>query len=284
MEKVIGFTRRNPRLTYDEYRAAHLGHHCSYGRRLRNIRGYLFNAQAPAGPLRDAIRQLPVAIERDPPDGFTDTWSAYGQLNFDSLDDYFRAMEGEPDHATPGGLVIDPLVRRVGGDGDDLYGGSPFQFRVDERVVVSVRRPEAKVTKIVQFVRRQPGLSREAFRDHWFGTYAQVRGRFPGLRGCILNFRDDTTDVMSGFVPPSADFFTPEGTAAREAFYALWDGFAELWYDSLGAFVDGHAQAPVSAALVEAEAPFIAASWYIEVDESVVVMPNRGTVPPYYYR
>ena len=283
MIKIIGFTRRNPALSHDEYRAGHIGHHSSHGRRLRNIRGYVINVRANAGLEPIFAQLLPGMVKNEPP-GFDALWDGYGQLNFDSLDDYFRATEGEPDQATAAGLVVNPAVGTVGGDGGHLYGGSPYQFSVDELVVVTVRRPDAKMVKLVQFVKRNPELSHSEFRARWFGAYAPLRARFPGLRGAIFNLRDDATDVLSGFLPPHADAFTASGTAAREAFYANWDGFAEFWYEDIEIFLQGHAQVPVTAALIEAERGLFAATWYREVDESVNVMPNRGPAPSFYYR
>ena len=169
MIKVVGFTRRNPALTHDEYRAGHLGHHSSYGRRLRGIRGYVINVRAN-GNLDPVLAELLPGMVKDEPTGFDALWDGYGQLNFDTLDDYFHATEGEPDRATSAGLTIDPAIQSVGGDGGALYGGSPYQFLVDEHVVLTVRRGEAKMVKIVQFVKRNPALSADEFRARWFGA------------------------------------------------------------------------------------------------------------------
>lgn len=46
MLKVFGFVRRHAQLSHDEYRAAHVGYHNSFGRRLNGIRGYLLNVRA----------------------------------------------------------------------------------------------------------------------------------------------------------------------------------------------------------------------------------------------
>ena len=283
MIKIIGFTRRSPGLSHDEYRAGHIGHHASYGRRLRNIRGYIVNVRSNE-TLEAALAGFVPGVSRGEPADFDATWDGYGQLNFDSLEDYFRATEGEADRATAGGLAVDALVHSVGGDGGHLYGGAPFQFFVDEHVVLTVRRPERRMVKLVQFVKRHPSLSPAEFRARWFGQYTAIRGRFPGMRGLVFNLRDETTDVLTGFLDARSDAFTPEGRATREAFYANWDGFAEIWYESMDAFAGGHAQAPVTASLVAAEAGLFAATWYRLVDESVNVMPNRDPAPPFYYR
>ena len=61
MLKVFGFVRRNADLTHDEYRTAHVGYHNSYGRRLRNIRGYLLNVRGNR-PIAESFGPLAAQI------------------------------------------------------------------------------------------------------------------------------------------------------------------------------------------------------------------------------
>jgi hypothetical protein len=159
MLKVFGFVRRHPNLTHDEYRAGHVGYHNSFGRRLNNIRGYLLNVRANA-PIEETLgTDLVQSITLDEPPGFDDLWDGWGQLLFDSLDDYLAARSPARDMAGPDGLQMDPGVAGVGGDFEYLYGGSPFQFHLAENVVVPVVRPERKLFKLVQFVKRPDGLA-----------------------------------------------------------------------------------------------------------------------------
>ena len=75
MLKVFGFVRRNAKLSHDDYRAAHIGHHNSYGRRLPNIRGYILNVRANRS-LADTIGQDQLAsMTVDEPAGFDDLWN-----------------------------------------------------------------------------------------------------------------------------------------------------------------------------------------------------------------
>ncbi len=282
MLKVFGFTRRHPRLSHDEYRAGHVGYHNSYGRRLNNIRGYLLNVRAN-DPIEDRLGPAAATLSRAAPEQFDDLWDAWGQLMFDTLDDYLAARTPAKDRAGPGGLQEDPKVALVGGDGAHLYGGSPFQFHVVEHVAVPVRRPERKIFKLVQFGKRNPDLTPEEFQAYWTGRYAAHVNQLPGLRGHIINFRTEL-DVMTDFFEPDADAFTPEGTAVRESFYDCWDGIAELWFDTAEQFVDGRCGTPLGADLDELELGLFASVFYREVDETVAVLPKRDPAPAFYHR
>ena len=79
MLKVFGFVRRNVKLSHDDYRAAHIGHHNSYGRRLPNIRGYILNVWANRG-IDDSLGPLAAKITKGEPDNFDESWDDWGQL------------------------------------------------------------------------------------------------------------------------------------------------------------------------------------------------------------
>ncbi len=282
MLKVFGFVRRNADLTHDEYRTAHVGYHNSYGRRLPNIRGYLLNVHANRS-LTDTLGDLGVAMSRDMPDGFDDEWDGWGQLMFDSLDHYLSAKSPSRDRAGPGGLIDDPLVGDVGGDGDYLYSGSPFQFNIDEHVAMEVSRPERKLFKLAQFGKRPEGMSEADFKTAWTGDYADKMNQMDGLRGHIINFRTDL-DVMTGFFPPTAEAFTPEGKVRRDHFFSHWDGMAELWFDTPEQLVAARSGTDLGASLEAIEKDLFSALFYREVDETVAVNPNRLPAPDFYFR
>jgi hypothetical protein len=282
MLKVLGFVRRHKRLSHDEYRAAHVGYHNSYGRRLNNIRGYLLNVRANRS-VGESLGPLAERLTRDEPADFDALWDGWGQLMFDTLEDYLAARSPARDRARAEGLSEDPKVAQVGGDGAHLYTGSPFQFHVVEHVAVPVRRPERKIFKLVQFARRPEGLAPEAFRAYWTGRYAAHIAGLPGLRGHVINFRTPL-DVMTGFFEPGSDAFTLEGAAIRETFYAAWDGMAELWFDSPEQFVAGRSDSDLGKALEALEKDLFSSVFYREVDETVAVVPNRAPAPPFYHR
>lgn len=283
MLKVFGFVRRHPRLTHDEYRAAHVGYHNSFGRRLPNIRGYLLNVRAnrPIGEtLGDDLLQQ---IRKSEPDGFDDLWDGWGQLLFDSLGDYLGARSPARDRAGPEGLTMDAGVAGVGGDFEHLYAGSPFQFHVDERVVVPVVRPERKLFKLAQFVKRPETLAPELFGAYLAGRYASYLAPTPGLNGLVVNLRTPV-DVMSGFFAPDAEGFSAQGTALRERFYSYWDGIVEYWLEDPEVLVQARTTGREANRLLALEATLFTRSFYREVDETVAVLPNRAPPPPFYHR
>jgi hypothetical protein len=282
MLKVFGFVRRNARLTHDEYRAAHVGYHNSYGRRLPGIRGYLLNVWSNR-PVGESLGPLAARITRGEPADFESMTDGWGQLMFDDLASYLSGKSPSRDRAGPGGLGDDPKVGDVGGDGDHLYSGSPFQFHIDEHVARPVRRAERKAFKLVQFGKRPAGMSPEEFRSVWTGIYAANINSIPGLRGHVVNFRTGL-DVMTGFFPPGSEGFTEAGAARRQAFFDTWDGMAEMWFDRPDQFAAGRADPALSARLDPIERRLFASIFYREVDETVAVLPNRAPAPDFYYR
>ncbi|MFK7912322.1 MAG: EthD domain-containing protein [Pseudomonadales bacterium] len=283
MLKVFGFIRRNQQLTHDEYRAGHVGYHNSFGRRLNNIRGYLLNVRANRSLAESLGAAVAGSITRNEPGDFDDQWDGWGQLLFDSLEDYLAARSPARDRATPDGLQHDPDVAGVGGDFDYLYSGSPCQFHVSERVCTAVGRPERKLFKLAQFGKRRDGLAPELFEAYWSGRYASLIQHLPGLRGMVVNVRSPL-DVMTGFFPPDAEGFTEAGIARREHFYSQWDGIAEYWFDSPENYAAARGNSALNEQLAELEDVLFERCFYREVDETVAVLPNRHPAPDFYYR
>lgn len=283
MLKVFGFVRRHPRLTHDEYRAAHVGYHNSFGRRLNGIRGYLLNVASNTA-IESAIGgSLNSRLSWGAPDDFDEQWDGWGQLMFDTLEDYLSARAPARDYPGPNGLQDDPMVAKVGGDFDYLYAGSPFQFHVDEHIVKTVRRPERKLFKLAQFFKRKDDLPPELFRAYLTGRYATLAASMPGLRGMTINIRTPI-DVMSGFFATDAEGFTPAGIERREKFYESWDGMCELWFDSHDQFVSARDHGKLADDLLALEKSLFAGNFYREVDETVAVLPKRDPAPDFYHR
>ena len=283
MLKVFGFVLRHPSLTHDEYRAGHVGYHNSFGRRLNNIRGYLLNVNANRSLASVASPELLGTLTMNEPDGFDGQWDGWGQLLFDSIDDYLAARSPACDRAGPDGLEQDQNVAAVGGDFDQLYAGSPFQFHVNEYVVQPVLRPERKVFKLTQFIKRKPSLDPLLFQSYLTGRYARLLCTFPELCGLVVNFRTDL-DVMTGFFAPDTEGFTQAGTARRELFYSYWDAMIEYWFESPQGWVDGCSNEQVRTHLADLELQLASRSFYREVDETVAVLPKRAPAPEFYFR
>ena len=89
---------------------------------------------------------------------------------------------------------------------------------------------------------------------------------------------------MRDFFAADSWGFSEEGRAQRQAFCAQWDGAAELFFDTVDAFVAARSDDDLHAELRELEAELFEAVWYVEVDENIIVMPNRDPAPEYYYR
>ncbi len=283
MLKVFGFVQRHPSLTHDEYRAGHVGYHNSFGRRLNNIRGYLLNVNANRSLAEVSSGEFVDSISRDEPQGFDERWDAWGQLLFDTLDDYLAARSPARDLAGPNGLQEDERVAGVGGDFDQLYSGSPFQFHVDEYLIEPVVRPEHKTFKIVQFIKRSDGVDPLLFRGYLTGRYAQMLRTLPQLCGLTINFRTDL-DVMTGFFAPDTEGFTVAGKQRRERFYSDWDVMIEYWFESPAGWIEGRNNPDIQSRLADMESDLMARSFYREVDETVAVLPNRAPAPDFYFR
>ena len=65
-------------------------------------------------------------------------------------------------------------------------------------------------------MKRKPGLSREEFAQRWLHEHTKLSAKLPGLRGYRINV---------------ATPYQPEDTGAEP----LYDGTAELWWDSIEA-------------------------------------------------
>lgn len=290
MFKVFAFLPRNPSLTHDEYRAGHVGYHCGQSRRLKGIRGYLVNIYANRS-LIGALGSLHGQLVRNAPEGFLAHWDGFPEVYFDDQQAWTRAATPEPNRALANGLVEDPDWTL--GDGPFLFErvpGSETEFlshhlHMQEHVVVPVERVEYKQTKLMQFYRRNPELNDADFRARMLEEYAPLTARLRQLMGYIVNFRDpDQEAAMRDFFAKDAWAFSPPGVARRRAFCALWDGASELHFASLHAFSEARQEPALHQALMALEAELFEALWYVEVDENLIVLPNRDPAPDFYYR
>jgi hypothetical protein len=290
MFKVFAFLKRNARLTHDEYRMAHVGYHCGTSRRLRGIRGYTVNVWANE-PLNPQLGSLAAEIIRNEPAGFLDLWDGFPSVIFDSYQTWITAQQAEPTRAMEGGLAIDPDWTYS--HGIHVFDGLPdrpgqfrsYHLRMNEHIVVPVERPERKLAKLILFFKRKAGISESAFEREVLTTYAPTIARLRGLHGCLLNFRDpDQEAAFRGYYPDTAWWNSEEGYAMRTRFCGLWDGAFELLFDSVEAFVAARSAADLHPLLCAQERQLFDANWYVQVDENIIVMPNRDPAPAFYYR
>jgi len=290
MFKVFAFLKRNTALiSHDEYRAGHIGYHSGHSRRLKGLRGYCVNVWSNGDP-KQVLGPLHSEIVRGEPAGFTDLWDGFPAVYFDSAAAWAGSSEGEKTRAMAGGLAVDP--DRLANDGpwlfDPVPGTTEFRshhLRMEEHPMLPVERPEYKVTKLMQFFQRNPALSDAAFRAGVVTRHAPLAARMKGLHGYTVNFRDpDQQAAIHGHFPDGSWHFSDEGKAYTEAFCALWDGANELWFDSLDAFKAARTDPDIAPELAALERYLFDRVWYVEVDESVIVMPNRDPAPSFYYR
>jgi len=305
MYKVFAFLKRNcALLSHDEYRAGHVGFHCCNSRRLKNIRGYLVNIWANEDLATKLGDQYDV-ISFNEPEDFTDYWDGFPQVYFDDRESWTKAGMPEPTRATEKGLSIDedwtfddgpflfdPVESAPGesAPGESAQGESAqgefhsYHLHMEEHLFLPVSRPEHKVTKILQFFRRAPALSRNDFQAKVLDDYATASSRLPGLLGYVVNFTDENQDAaIEGYYPAESWRFTEAGRTHRAEFSALWDGVTEMHFESLGDFSNAM-DSPLHQQLLASEKNLFEALWYLEVDENLIVMPNRDPAPDFYFR
>lgn len=289
MFKVFAFLKRNARLTHDEYRAGHIGYHSGHSRRMKGMRGYCVNVWSNRD-LKQALGPLHGRLTRGAPADFLDQWDGFPCVHFDSAATWVGSSEPEKTRAMKGGLAVDP--DRLPDDGPYLFepiegtkGHTSNHVRMDEHVMLPVERTELKQVKLVQFFRRNPAISEDAFRTAVITRHGPLAARMKWLNGYIANFRDPDIDAaINGFYPADDWRFSIEGRAMRQAFCNQWDGANELWFDDLRAFSAARTDPAIAPELDALEQHLFEAVWWVEVDESVIVMPNRDPAPAFYYR
>lgn len=287
--KIFAFLKRNAALSRDEFRAGLIGYHAGHSRRMRGLRGYLVNIQAETGAA-EILGALHGDLVRNPPADFTGAWDGFPAMWLDSAETWRASREPEATRATAEGLVIDP--DRTPQDGPFLFDptpGQPDRYRsvpvaVEELVILPVERPERRLAKLVQFFRRHPSRTEAEFRRGLL-EHAALAATMTGLLGYTLNLRDPDEDAALRGVYPEDDWrYTPEGRAWRRDFTRSWDGAGELWFGDLKDFAAGRAAPRLHPALCALERYLFEAVWWVAVDESIVVMPNRDPAPAFYYR
>ena len=261
---VAAFVKRNPRLSRTEYQAAHVGHHGSLGRRMQNMRGYVFSLWID----RDFDRVVPGASRGAPP-GFFDLWDACSELYFEDLEDMTN-MVSAYDRAGPDGVRQEDLTNALYEDGGWLVAQGAFHFPMDDRVIQPVIRPERRVTKLMQWGKRRPEMPFTEFAERWSNDYAPLYTEIAGMSGQVLTFRADDSQLRD-FYEESSPLDT--SASAIDRFYALWDGYSYLYMDSLQRLATFRENA--SPEFLKLERELFGEVWYREVEESVIVLPRR---------
>jgi len=280
MIKVFGFARRAEHLSQDEYRAALIGYHSSHVRRRNRIRGYIVNVRANR-PMPKAAQIALDGLEGVSPACGQIEWDAYEQLMFDPpFPDGVSFESGVKDRPGPQGLEVD---RSANGNGNDAFLNRDTlrQVQFEEHQAVPVCRPEHKVFKLALFTRRQRDLSPACFKSTFIGSYSALVRNAPGLLGFILNFPASscTVSVLDGEWPSwSESNPQPDENTTELGF----NGMAEFWFTSPGAFASWRENSAQQLRVLERD--LFESLVFREVDESVVVLPDRLPPATFYHR
>lgn len=290
--KVWAFLKRNDALiSHDEYRAGHVGFHCANTRRLKSIRGYAVNIHDENPGLSAMLESFGSVGVRNEPENFLSLWDGFPAVHFDSWQQWTQAGIKEPTRATAHGLVVDPdwtiedgpfLFDRASVDSRQFRS---YHTRVEEHVIKPIFRAETRPSKLLQFFRAAPELSPEVFRSRLLAEYAPLCADLEQLNGLVSNFRDRDIDAaVRGYYPDDHWCFTEDGQAHRRAFFDLWDGANEFFFDNSNAFMQARQRHSAQDKLRALEDELFEAVWFVGVDENVIVMPNRLKAPLSYYR
>jgi len=289
--KVFAFLKRNRLLlTHDEYRAGHVGFHCCNSRRLKNIRGYLVNIWSNE-TLQKKMGKKYKTITFNEPKNFLDYWDGFPEVYFDNKKDWISASTPEPTRATKDGLSIDESWTL--GDGPFLFDkveNKSDQFKsnhlkVNETLVLPVSRPEKKICKIIQFFKKNSLLVDKEFKNEFLNSYNKLFLEIPNIIGLTVNFRDKNIDAaVKEFFQKNAWCFSEEGKKERKIFAELWDGATEIYVNNSEDFINGILKLSKEKGFNELQEKLFSSLWYVEVDENLIVLPNRDPSPDYYFR
>tara|TARA_B000000475_G_scaffold198745_1_gene161352 strand:- start:38 stop:913 length:876 start_codon:yes stop_codon:yes gene_type:complete len=289
--KVFAFLKRNSSLlTHDEYRAGHVGFHCCNSRRLKNIRGYLVNIWSNE-TLQQKMGNKYKTITSNEPENFLDYWDGFPEVYFDNRNDWISAATPEPNRATKNGLSLDESWTL--GDGPFLFDNvesKSGQFksnhlRVSERQMLPVFRPEKKISKIIQFFKKNPSINDKEFNNEFFNSYNKLFLNIPNIFGLTVNFRDKNINTaVKDFFPKNAWCFSEEGKKERKFFAELWDGITEIHVNRSEDFIKEILRLSKKPDFIELQEKLFSSIWYVEVDENLIVLPNRDPSPDFYYR
>ncbi len=72
------------------------------------------------------------------------------------------------------------------------------------------------MVKLIALLKRKPGMTRKEFADRWINEHLKLSTKMPGVRGYLVNIAIDHQPDGDGVEP-------------------IYDGTAELWWDSVEA-------------------------------------------------
>lgn len=102
--------------------------------------------------------------------------------------------------------------------------------------------------KRVSLVRRRRDLSRDEFVAYWLGPHAEIAREMPGAIAYVVNI-------------------------ARDPEVAGWDGFAEVWFESVEVAEAAFASEPFASRIRADRPKFVGEQVIFFVDEVAVIEP-----------
>jgi uncharacterized protein (TIGR02118 family) len=186
MRKLVFLCRRRPDLPPARYVELLLG-------------GHVPIAMAHHPTLREYVVNVVESVPPGAPE-----LDSIGELSFDTLEDYRTRLYDSPE----GEAIVRRDVARFMGGADAYATTEHVQKDTTAAGTPGVRSPGVKL--VCPLVRR-PGLTHEAFVDHWLGRHVPLaRAHHPGLVKYVTNVVDER--------------LSPTGEP--------WDGIAELHFAS----------------------------------------------------
>ena len=158
-------------------------------------------------------------------------------------------------------------------------------LKVNETLVLPVSRPEKKICKIIQFFKKNSLLVDKEFKNEFLNSYNKLFLDIPDIVGLTVNFRDKNIDAaVKEFFQKNAWCFSEEGKKERKIFAELWDGVTEIYVNNSEDFINGILKLSKEKGFNELQEKLFSSLWYVEVDENLIVLPNRDPSPDYYFR
>jgi hypothetical protein len=206
MNKFILTNRRKEGMTLEQFRyewgVVHVAVMLTTPSAMQIFRRYVQGY--PLADIDGSALAYPLAPER---------WDGYASLSFETLDDFARSME-EPDYlvrARPHDFSDPAMVLELTGEEvifDDLDASDA---------------PEEDVVKLVHFLRRAPGVSREQFASIWRGEYAAaVTDATRDAKGPVRKYVQNPALALEGSVF--------EGSAYAQGVFGSYGGIEEFFF------------------------------------------------------
>ena len=164
-------------------------------------------------------------------DGIAELW-------YENLDDMRKTADA-------------PISRETMADNEKFLDMSRFAFILTKERVQKENPVEPNAPKMVAFLKKRPDLSVDAFQAHWNAPHGRLGAAVPGARRYVQCH--------------------PLASSYRDGRTPLWDGVAEVWFDSEEA-MRSNADTPQYKAVLADEQNFLAENAkFIITHERIIV-------------